>query len=94
MLVDFTKRLTQFFDHYLKGYPPPAWMTKGGPAKLKQIDDRFELDPTGSCGEDCKICQKKDYQHLEILDVMNPNTISYKVDANMNVTRQSTNRNQ
>ncbi len=47
--IDFTRRTVQFFDHYLKGYPPPAWMTKGRPAKLKQIDDRFELQPEGSC---------------------------------------------
>ncbi len=51
-MIDYTKRLTQFFDHYLKGCPPPVWMTKGRPATLKQIDDRFELDPSGSCGED------------------------------------------
>ncbi len=25
---DLTMRLTQFFDHYLKGTPPPAWMTQ------------------------------------------------------------------
>ncbi len=62
-------------------------MTKGRPAKLKQIDDRFELDPKGSCGNSCKVCQHKDYQNSEFLDVLNPNTIKYKVDANMNVTK-------
>ncbi len=83
--IDYTIRMNQFFDHYLKGYPPPKWMTQGRPAKLKGIDDRLELDSAGSCGDDCKICQKKDYQHMEIMDVMNPNTIRYKVDANMQV---------
>ncbi len=85
--IDFTIRITQFFDHYLKGYPPPAWMTKGRPAKLKGIDDRLELDPEGSCGDDCKICQKKDYRNIEILDVMNPNGPKYKVDAQGHVSK-------
>ncbi len=85
--VDLTIRITQFFDHYLKSMPPPRWMTQGIPANLKGIELRYELDPAGSCGDDCKICQKKDYQHVEILDVMNPNIIKYKVDANMQVTK-------
>ncbi len=34
---DFTIRITQFFDHYLKGYPAPRWMTQGIPAKLKVL---------------------------------------------------------
>ncbi|MGI6574103.1 MAG: prolyl oligopeptidase family serine peptidase [Fermentimonas sp.] len=29
---DLSIRLQQFFDHYLKGEPAPAWMTKGVPA--------------------------------------------------------------
>ncbi|PSL45695.1 dipeptidyl aminopeptidase/acylaminoacyl peptidase [Chitinophaga niastensis] len=41
---DFTIRVTQFFDHYLKGALPPKWMTKGIPAKMKGIDDGLELD--------------------------------------------------
>jgi dipeptidyl aminopeptidase/acylaminoacyl peptidase len=28
---DYTMRLQQFFDHYLKGAPPPEWMEKGIP---------------------------------------------------------------
>ncbi len=59
--MDYTIRLTQFFDHYLKGFPAPMWMTKGRPAKLKGVDDRFELDIEGSCGKGCKTCQKKNY---------------------------------
>lgn len=27
--VDYTLRVTQFFDHYLKGAPAPTWMTEG-----------------------------------------------------------------
>lgn len=32
---DITKRLQQFFDHYLKGDPMPAWMREGIPAIRK-----------------------------------------------------------
>jgi dipeptidyl aminopeptidase/acylaminoacyl peptidase len=28
---DYTRRMQQFFDHYLKGAPTPAWMEKGIP---------------------------------------------------------------
>ncbi len=87
-MIDYTSRVTQFFDHYLKGYPPPKWMTQGRPAKLRQIEDRFEFDPSSSCGHSCKICQQKSYQHLEILDVMNPNGPKYHVDANLNVRKK------
>ena len=45
--VDFTTRYTQFMDHYLKGAPPPKWMTDGIPAKRKGIDDGLELDLSG-----------------------------------------------
>jgi dipeptidyl aminopeptidase/acylaminoacyl peptidase len=41
---DYLLRMTQFFDHYLKGSPPPKWMTRGIPAALKGIDDGLELD--------------------------------------------------
>ncbi len=53
--LDYTKRLIQYFDHYLKGKTCTLSGYAGRPATLKQIDDRFELDPDGSCGEDCKI---------------------------------------
>ena len=44
---DFTIRLQQFFDCYLRGAAPPKWMTMGRPAKLKGIDERLELDVPG-----------------------------------------------
>jgi hypothetical protein len=28
---DYAIRMQQYFDHYLKGAPAPAWMTKGVP---------------------------------------------------------------
>jgi hypothetical protein len=37
----------QFFDHYLKGAPPPKWMTEGVPASSKGIDTGLELDTSG-----------------------------------------------
>jgi dipeptidyl aminopeptidase/acylaminoacyl peptidase len=57
---DITVRYTQYFDHYLKGAPAPRWMTQGIPYKLKQIESRYELDPSGSCDLpdkiECPIC--------------------------------------
>ena len=41
---DFTIRVTQFFDHYLKDAPAPVWMTRGIPAKRKGIDSGYEFD--------------------------------------------------
>lgn len=41
---DLSIRLSQFFDHYLKGAPMPVWMSKGVPATLKGIDWGLELD--------------------------------------------------
>lgn len=46
--ADYTIRLTQFFDHYLKAAPPPKWMTEGVPAKLKGIEPKYELDTSGT----------------------------------------------
>jgi len=41
---DFTIRMQQFFDHYLKYKPAPRWMTQGIPAKMKGIDYGLEFD--------------------------------------------------
>jgi dipeptidyl aminopeptidase/acylaminoacyl peptidase len=35
---DLSIRLSQFFDHYLKGAPPAKWMTEGVPATVKGIE--------------------------------------------------------
>ncbi|WP_313188800.1 S9 family peptidase [Sphingobacterium siyangense] len=40
---DIQIREQQFFDHFLKGAPAPAWMKKGVPATEKGIDWGFEL---------------------------------------------------
>jgi dipeptidyl aminopeptidase/acylaminoacyl peptidase len=40
---DYTIRITQFFNHYLKGEPPPQWMTEGIRASMKGIDDGLRI---------------------------------------------------
>lgn len=57
-LPDFTIRITQFFDHYLKGAPPPVWMTQGINASLKGIETGLSLDPANSCSPTCPVCNK------------------------------------
>lgn len=44
---DYTIRLHQFFDHYLKGAPMPKWMAEGIPATKKGKDFGFELVNSG-----------------------------------------------
>lgn len=39
---DLSRRLQQFFDHYLKGAPMPAWMKNGVPTELKSEYFGFE----------------------------------------------------
>jgi dipeptidyl aminopeptidase/acylaminoacyl peptidase len=41
---DLSIRLSQFFDHYLKGAPTPVWMSKGVPAVNKGKDYGLDLD--------------------------------------------------
>jgi dipeptidyl aminopeptidase/acylaminoacyl peptidase len=40
---DFAKRLYQYFDHYLKDAPAPAWMTDGLPMLEKGINQKLEV---------------------------------------------------
>ena len=40
---DLSIRLSQFFDHFLKGAPMPVWMKTGVPATLKGIDWGYDL---------------------------------------------------
>jgi dienelactone hydrolase len=44
---DFSVRMLQFFNHYLKDSLPPKWMTEGRPASLKGIDEKLDLDTSG-----------------------------------------------
>jgi len=45
--VGYTIRIQQLVDRYLKGAPPPEWMTQGIPARLKGIETGVELDTSG-----------------------------------------------
>jgi len=45
--LDYTIRMEQFFDHYLKGMPPPKWMTDGIPATRKGLETGYDLDKSG-----------------------------------------------
>lgn len=40
--IDFNIRMSQFFDHYLKGAPKPVWMERGVPALEKGINQGYE----------------------------------------------------
>ncbi|MCF8388411.1 MAG: prolyl oligopeptidase family serine peptidase [Bacteroidales bacterium] len=42
-MEDLTKRMQQFFDHYLKDKPAPRWMLEGIPAIQKGKEFGFEL---------------------------------------------------
>jgi hypothetical protein len=42
---DWNIRLQQFFDHYLKDAPPPAWLVHGVPATKKGLT--LGLEPVG-----------------------------------------------
>jgi dipeptidyl aminopeptidase/acylaminoacyl peptidase len=43
--MDYSVRMLQFFNHYLKQAPAPLWMTKGIAARMKGIDDGLRFDP-------------------------------------------------
>ncbi len=43
---DFSIRMAQFFDYYLKGTAKPMWMERGVPAIEKGINQGYELLPT------------------------------------------------
>ncbi|WP_188316190.1 alpha/beta hydrolase family protein [Chitinophaga agrisoli] len=42
--IDYSIRLMQFFDHYLKDKPAPKWMTHGIPAREKGVVDGLSSD--------------------------------------------------
>lgn len=46
--LDFSIRVFQFFDHYLKDAPPPKWMTDGVPAIQKGLFTGLETDLSGA----------------------------------------------
>jgi dipeptidyl aminopeptidase/acylaminoacyl peptidase len=42
--IDYTIRMTQFFNFYLQDHPAPRWMSQGIKASAKGIDDGLSLD--------------------------------------------------
>ncbi|SEW03855.1 Dipeptidyl aminopeptidase/acylaminoacyl peptidase [Chitinophaga sp. YR573] len=44
---DYTIRITQFFDYYLKGHEAPKWMTEGISTRLKGIKTGLGRDTSG-----------------------------------------------
>jgi hypothetical protein len=40
---DFSLRIVQFFDHFLRGQPAPVWLSIGVPARSKGIDSGLEF---------------------------------------------------
>jgi dipeptidyl aminopeptidase/acylaminoacyl peptidase len=70
--MDYTYRITQFFDHFLKGSPAPKWMTQGIPTVMKGIKTGYDLDPSGNCelkeGK-CKVCSgwNKQYRKTPVM---------------------------
>lgn len=41
-MMDLSKRMYQFFDHYLQGAPMPVWMKEGVPAIKKGVDNGYQ----------------------------------------------------
>jgi hypothetical protein len=73
--IDFTIRMTQFFDHYLKDAIAPKWMTQGIPAGMKGLETGYEPDPQGRCsvkGEnECLVCDKWNIQYKRFPNIFN-----------------------
>lgn len=61
--LDYTIRLTQYFDHYLKGAPAPQWMTMHGLAGYKGKNNLYEGNPGEYCGKDCAVCREWNKEH-------------------------------
>lgn len=78
--LDYTLRLTQYFDHYLKGEPAPQWMTMNTLAPYKGKNNLYELDPKGNCGKDCKVCKEWNAKEIfrEAGDGKNKNEMTLK----------------
>lgn len=55
--IDFTIRLTQYFDHYLKDAPAPTWLSNGIPVDQIGMKTAYQFDPAGNCGKGCKVCK-------------------------------------
>ncbi|MEP7377775.1 MAG: prolyl oligopeptidase family serine peptidase, partial [Chitinophagaceae bacterium] len=81
--MDYTTRMTQFFDHYLKRAPAPKWMTHGIPASMKSIETGYALDPAGNCGMDCKVCKKWNVQFIRTPDRFLNSESDWRLDKDL-----------
>lgn len=85
--IDYTIRLTQFFDHYLKGNLPPIWMTQGIRAAMKGIETGYALDPSGSCSmkgtKSCKVCEKWNEQFKRTPEIFKLPESEWKLDEDL-----------
>lgn len=59
---DYSLRLTQFFDHYLKNEPQPVWMSRGIPPELKDSKTGLELDTSANENQDLPVWWHGKYQ--------------------------------
>ncbi len=75
--IDYTIRMKQFFDHYLKGAPAPKWMVQGIPAKMKGIDDGLELMPAGVVQRP-GLLNEEEQKKVDALQHRKPITITIK----------------
>lgn len=56
--LDYTIRLMQYFDHYLKDMPAPQWMTMNGLAPYKGKNNLYAMDSMGNCSNTCRVCKQ------------------------------------
>ncbi len=56
-------RLTQYFDHYLKGAAAPPMMTMHTLAGYKGKNNLYAVDAGGYCGKDCAVCKERSKEH-------------------------------
>ena len=53
---DYTIRMQQYFDHYLKGAPAPEWMTKGVPFLERDEDGTADFRTVQAAGQQGQSC--------------------------------------
>jgi dipeptidyl aminopeptidase/acylaminoacyl peptidase len=88
--MDFTTRMTQFFEHYLKGAPAPKWMTEGIPATRKGIVTGYELDPAGSCAlngiNECKVCKEWNKQYARTPEMFSKPETEWHLNKDLQIS--------
>lgn len=72
---DFTIRMRQFFDYYLKDIPAPKWMVEGIPAIDKGILNGLELEPPGVKPGPGLLIKRDHSNHSKIDSAKNTNLV-------------------